>query len=596
MPRIFLLGLLVLLALPACGRIGYRSRDTGGSGDDVGPDAAVDASLMDAPDAQLPSDAGPVDSPLMPMDSPDAIALSDSPDSPPDSSEPDADCRCGRNATCTVGLGCVCNAGYAGDGVTCLSTRWATGSLEAYVKASNTGAGDAFGRLVVSGDGNTLAVSAFQEDTSGSGINPPSDEAASDSGAVYIYTRSGGTWTFQAFLKPSNTGSDDAFGFGLALSADGNTLAASSFTEDTLGSGVAPVPNDSATNSGAVYIFRRTAGLWAEQAFIKASNAGSRDAFGFALALSGDGNTLAVGAPFEASSGTGIDPVSDELANNSGAAYVYERVGATWMFRHFIKASNTGASDSFGVVMAISDDGSTLAIGASGEDGSGTGIGSASDEAANGAGAVYVYVRSGPTWVLQAYVKASNTGMSDDFGYTIALSANGDTLAVGADQEDSSGTGVGSVPNEAANGSGAVYVYQRSAGVWAFQAFIKATNTEANDAFATVALSGSGNLLAVGAAFESSGGPEIGSTPNEASFNSGAVYLYVRTGAAWAFEAFVKASNPDPDDRFGAAVSLSRDGRILAVGASQESSSSVLVGSIPDEGASQSGAAYVYLE
>jgi hypothetical protein len=202
----------------------------------------------------------------------------------------------------------------------------------------------------------------------------------------------------------------------------------------------------------------------------------------------------------------------------------------------------------------------------------------------------------GATWAFQAYLKASNTGPSDDFGFTLALSANGDTLAVGSDQEDSSGTGIDSVPDEAASGSGAVYIYQRTGGMWAFQSFIKAVNTQANDAFATVALSGSGNLLAVGAAFESSGGSGIGSTPDESAFNSGAVYLYVRTGATWAFEAFVKASNPDPEDLFGSSVGLSQDGRILAVGASQEDGSGVGVGSIPDELASQSGAAYVYLE
>ena len=290
------------------------------------------------------------------------------------------------------------------------------------------------------------------------------------------------------------------------------------------------------------------------------------------------------------------DPVSNESAPNSGAVYVYDRVGTVWSFQHFIKASNTSTSDSFGISLSISADGSTLAVGASGEDGSGTGVGSISDEASNGSGAVYVYARSVATWTFQEYVKASNTSLSDDFGFSLALSTTGDTLAVGADQEDSSGVGIDSVPNEAASGSGAVYVYQRTAGAWAFQAFIKAINTEANDAFATVALSGNGDLLAVGATFESSSGARIGSTPNESSFNSGAVYLYLRRGTTWAVEAFVKAGNPGPEDRFGSSVTLSRNGRFLAVGAAQENSSGLLVDSIPDEGAPLSGAAYTYVE
>lgn len=581
------------LALVGCGRIGYRARDTG-LVEDANNDASADAFVsMDAPDAFVSMDAGPFDAA---SDSPDAVTFDAPPDAPPDSSEPDADCRCHVHATCALGTGCVCNAGYAGDGRTsCLSTRWATGDLEAFVKASNTGAGDALGRVALSGDGSTLAVGAFQEDTSASGINPPSDDAAMDSGAVYIYVRSGTTWTFQAFIKAANTGPGDAFGFAIALSDDGNTLAVGSFTEDSSGTGVGSTPDDGASNSGAAYVFVRTGTTWSQQEFFKASNANARDGFGFALALSGDGNTLAVGAPFEGTLGVGIDPPSNEAGVNSGAVYVYERVGATWSFRHFVKANNTGLNDSFGVVVALSGDGSTLAISASGEDGSGTGVGPVSDEGANGSGAVYVYTRSGATWLFQQYIKASNTGLSDDFGYSIALSTTGDTLAVGADQEDSSGTGVGSIPDEGASGSGAVYVYQRTGTTWAFQAFIKSINTEASDAFSFVALSESGNLLAVGAALESSGGTRIGSTPDEGSFNSGAVYLYERTGSTWVFEAFVKASNPDADDRFGSGLSLSRDGVRLVVGAPQESSSGVLVDSVPDEGASQSGAAYVYL-
>ena len=516
--RTLVLASLVCLASLGCGRIRYQSRDTGTTQADANVDAfSLDASGMDAPDTFISSDAGPMDAPV---DSPDAPAPLDTPE-PPDSSEPDADCRCSIHASCVVGLGCTCNAGYAGDGTTCLSTRWATGDIEAFVKASNTGAGDGFGRVVVSGDGNTMVVGAYQEDTSGVGVNPPSDEAAVDSGAVYVYVRSGATWSFQTFLKASNTGPDDAFGFGIALSADGNTLAVGSFTEDSSGTGVGSVPDDGASNSGAVYIFTRTGTTWSEQAFIKASNAGARDAFGFAVALSGDGNTLVVGAPFEGTLGNGINPTPNNSALNSGAVYVYYRVGTTWSFAHFIKASNTGPSDSFGVSLALSADGATLAVAASGEDGSATGVGGVSNEGANGSGAVYVYSRSGSAWAFQEYIKASNTGLSDGFGYSVALSTNGDTLAVGADQEDSSGVGVDSAPDEAAPGSGAVYVYQRTGGVWAFQAFIKATNTETSDTFAQVTLSGNGNLLAVGAAFESSSGTNIGSVPNEASFNSG---------------------------------------------------------------------------
>src|SRR5581483_1146048 len=99
-----------------------------------------------------------------------------------------------------------------------------------------------------------------------------------------------------------------------------------------------------------------------------------------------------------------------------------------------------------------------------------------------GNGAVYVFTRSGGTWSQQAYLKASNTGVSDYFGYSVSLS--GDTLAVGAPGESSNATGVnGDQLNDSAENSGAVYVFTRSSGTWSQQAYLKASNTEAFDEF-----------------------------------------------------------------------------------------------------------------
>src|SRR5690606_19004546 len=110
-----------------------------------------------------------------------------------------------------------------------------------------------------------------------------------------------------------------------------------------------------------------------------------------------------------------------------------------------IKASNTGGAsgddvygDKFGTSIALSADGSTLAVGACLEDSAATGIdGDQGDNSAGHAGAVYVFARSDTTWVQQAYIKASNTEAADYFGGSVALSADGSTLAVGAWREDS---------------------------------------------------------------------------------------------------------------------------------------------------------------
>lgn len=125
----------------------------------------------------------------------------------------------------------------------------------------------------------------------------------------------------------------------------------------------------------------------------------------------------------------------------------------------YVKASNTGTDDNFGISVALSADGNTLAVGAGGEASSTVGINSIPEENAPGAGAVYVYSRSGNIWSQYAYVKASNTGTGDYFGGSVSLSADGNTLAVGAFGEASSSIGIDSTPNGSATNAGAVYLY-----------------------------------------------------------------------------------------------------------------------------------------
>jgi hypothetical protein len=269
------------------------------------------------------------------------------------------------------------------------------------------------------------------------------------------------------YVKASNTGSSDEFGRSVALSADGNTLAVGAIFEASNATGInAPggQTDNSASASGAVYVFTRSGASWTQQAYVKASNTGASDFFGYSVALSADGNTLAVGAYLEASNATGVNGVeTDNSASFSGAVYVFTRSGASWTQQAYVKASNTGADDQFGWSVALSADGNTLAVGAYLEDSNALGIdapGGQTDNSASSSGAVYVFTRSGASWTQQAYVKASNTGASDGFGWSVALSADGNTLAVGAIWEDSNATGVnGDQTNNSASYSGAVYLY-----------------------------------------------------------------------------------------------------------------------------------------
>ena len=171
------------------------------------------------------------------------------------------------------------------------------------------------------------------------------------------------------------------------------------------------------------------------------------------MAVSGD--TVVVGAYFEDSSGTGVNPASNDSAGGAGAAYVFVRSETTWSPQAYLKASNTGAGDNFGYSVAVSGD--TAVVGALWEDGSGTDVNPASNELAGDAGAAYVFVRNGTTWSPPAYLKASNTGVGDTFGWAVAVS--GDTVVLGAPFENGSGTGVNPASDESATDAGAAYVF-----------------------------------------------------------------------------------------------------------------------------------------
>ena len=470
-----------------------------------------------------------------------------------------------------------------------------------YFKASNTQLNDNFGHLALSADGSTLAVGANSEDSNAMGSNGnQSDNSVTAAGAVYVFTRQADGWSQQAYLKASNPGAEDGFGSRLALSADGATLAVAAYEEDSNATGVGGNQLDnSAVDSGAVYVFVRSAGAWTQQAYLKASNTGASDFFGTAIALSARGDVLAVGAFGEASSATGVNGnQADNSALFAGAVYVFERSGDVWSQQAYLKASNTNFGDYFGVVLALSQDGATLAVSAINEDSSATGInGGQMDDSASNSGAVYVFTRASSAWAQQAYVKASNTEAGDAFGSSVALSADGTTLAVGAIIEASGATGVnGNEADNSADGAGAVYVFTRNASAWTQQAYLKASDTASHDAFGrAVALSADGDTLATSASGEDSNASGVNGTQSGSSASlAGAAYVFTRNGGVWAQQAYIKASNPEGFDQFGLYLALSADGATLAVAAPGENSGATGIGG-DQENSSAPGAGAVYL-
>lgn len=345
--------------------------------------------------------------------------------------------------------------------------------------------------------------------------------------------------------------------------------------------------------------------------YVKASNAGVHDSFGGGVALSHDGNILAVGASGEDSASTQINgEQSDNEARGAGAVYIFERVNGQWQQQAYLKASNAQAGDGFGGAIGLSADGNTLAVGASGEDSFVKELTDSYSGHDTNYGAAYVFTRESGGWVQQAYLKAGNGGYRNFFGGKLSLSADGNTLAVGVAWEGSGGKAVNTDLSIAgyAYRSGAVYVFVRAGDAWEQQAHVKASNAGGGqrdqdgdyyggDSFGhSVSLSADGNTLAVGAIGEDSDSTGIDGVQFDGlARDSGAAYVFSRSGTTWQEQAYIKASNTEKWDAFGSAVSLDSTGNTLAVLASGEDSMATGIdGDQSDNSDDNAGAVYVF--
>ena len=330
-------------------------------------------------------------------------------------------------------------------------------------------------------------------------------------GSVHVYVRNGETWTKQVAITGNGI-------FGTSVAVSGDTLVVGQV-------GRVNDPYD------YVYVYTRSGTIWNLQATINAPRSTYEDrydAFGSSVSLSG--NTLVVGAPGEASAATGINGnQTDNSAGGSGAAFIFTGNGSTWTQRAYLKASNTGAGDGFGSSVAISGD--TVVVGAPYEASNATGVnGNQNDNSSNSCGAAYVFAGSGATWSQQAYLKASNTGSSDKFGGSVAIS--GDTVVVGARSEQSNAIGVnGDQTDNSAEGSGAAYVFMRNVATWSQRSYVKASNTGAGDGFGS-AVAVDGDTFVVGARGEGSSASGVNGNQQDNSVqNAGAAFMYIGLGS-----------------------------------------------------------------
>jgi hypothetical protein len=501
---------------------------------------------------------------------------------------------------------------------------------EAYLKASNTEQPSdgitqplpnaRFGyQVALSTDGNTLAVSALNEDSYSVGVNcPPLYNTASspasnsagyvvykdnrDVGAVYVFKRANVQWTQTAYIKPrfQFPARDYAFGSSLALSGDGMTLAVGSAVDSVTDTGILPLNQN---NSSQAY---ECLAIGSSSSFSSTSSVSSSSSSSSSSTTSSSSSSPTPGG------------------SNSGAVYIYHLQESGWIEEAVVKASNAEAGDFFGTSITLSQDGNLMAVGAPGEDSKDT---SANNDTVTlqtltaylDAGAVYVFQRTNNLWLEQAKVKPGKSEWLQSFGKSVALSADGSTLAVGAPGDWSKSQGVNSDSNNytleaqvaysdsvgyyilpklgSSYSVGAAYIFIKSDANWVQQAYMKPSVAVPGNQFGSVvSLSGNGSIFAVGSWLEASLATGInGDQLDRSSSDSGAAYVFTRTGTTWAQKSYVKAPNSDALDRFGRALELDDSGESLAVGAYREASKAAGVnGDRTDNSTPGAGAAYIY--
>jgi hypothetical protein len=308
------------------------------------------------------------------------------------------------------------------------------------------------------------------------------------------------TWTQQQELTAADGATDDEFGHSVAVSGDTKTAVIGAY-DHYVGSNA---------NQGAAYVFVRSGTVWTLQQELTAADGAEQDFFGYSVAVNED--TVLIGA------------FNKTIGSNSsqGAAYVFVRSGGVWTQQREMTAGNGAAKDLFGDSVALN--GNTALIGANGK--------------SKGRGAAYVFVRSGEVWTQQHEMTASNGAAKDQFGFSVALSDNGNTAVIGAATNTVHETY-----------KGAAYVFVRSGEVWTQQQELAASNGHAYDYFGwSVAVSGD---TAVITAYRDSGN------------GVGVAYVFVRSGKVWTQQKELTASDSAQYDQFGASVTVSGDTAVI---------------------------------
>jgi len=388
-----------------------------------------------------------------------------------------------------------------------------TGAAWAFTRSGSTWAQQG-GKLTGTGEtgegrfGENVALSAGGNTAL---VGGPADN--SNAGAAWAFTRSGAAWTQQGgkLTGSGETGAGE-FGRSVALSADGNTA-------------LVGVPEDDAA-IGGTWVFTRSSGVWSQQGSKLTGGEEDNSEFGVLVALSADGNTALVGG------------WNDD--GRKGAAWVFTRTGGVWSQQgpKLTAGSESESGAGFGTSVALSADGNTALIGAPGDD--------------NRKGAAWVFTRTGSTWTKQGgKLTAGDDAVGNPwFGYTVALSGDGNTALIGGWLDD--------------GWKGAAWVFTRSGSTWTQQGGkLTASDEDGEGMFGTnVTLSADGNTALIGGWNDDS---EFGGHRDYSG--KGAAWVFTRSGATWTQQGPKLTANDEAGNgKFGTIVALSANGNTALIG------------------------------
>ena len=376
---------------------------------------------------------------------------------------------------------------------------------------------DEFGYSVAtSADGKTIVVGARRDELG---------ESSLSSGLVYVFDRTGNSFNQVGILTGTHTSTSDFFGSSVATSADGKTIIVGATSDGLPG----------VDGTGLVYVFDRTGNAFNEVGILTGFNAiDAGDNFGVCVATSSDGKTIIVGASDDETTGS-----------NTGLVYVFDRTGNSF---NQVGILNSGifadTNDLFGFSVATSADGKTIVVGSP-----------ADDTAVTDTGLAYIFERNGNSFNQVGILTGTNSIQSEDqFGFSVAISADGKTIAVGAKDDEIGAT----------SATGIVYIFDRIGNSFNQVGILTGTfSTQAGDRFGnSIAISADGKKIVVGAMNDEIPSPS----------SSGAVYVFNRVGNTFNRVASFRGSLAiDGSDLFGKSVAVSADGKSVIAGASQDS-------------------------